>query len=607
MSKPCDTERPLDIASLTAAYDAGLDPAQIIADLHARIGADATQSVWITVAPLASIMARLDDAKRRRAAGESLPLFGIPFGVKDNIDVTGLPTTAGCPGFAYVPTRSATVVEKIEAAGAICLGKQNLDQFATGLVGTRSPYGVPSSAFDERYISGGSSSGSAVAVANGRISFSLGTDTAGSGRVPAGFNNIVGIKPTRGWLSTRGLVNACRSLDCISVFAGSVEDGIRVAGIAAGFDPDDPMSRHAPGPTNLPSISASFRFGVPAEPLEFFGDTEAAALFADSVLRLEAIGGIKTAIDFTPFAQAGQLLYDGPWVAERLAAIKDFARISPDAMNAVTREIILGARALSAVDAFEGQYRLAALSRLADVEWSRMDVMLLPTTGTTYRIDAVMADPIRLNGNLGRYTTFTNLLDLSAVAVPAGFRTNGLPFGVTLFGRAFMDGMLAGIAGRLHRTLDAATIGATGHRLPPASPTILNEPTRDTVGVAVLGAHLSGQPLNHELTACGAILARTARTTTGYSLYALSDGSVARPGLVFDGVGAGGIDLEIWEMPTIAFGAFVAAIPPPLGIGTITLADGTTVKGFLCEAYAAVAAENITAFGGWRAYKAARA
>jgi allophanate hydrolase len=593
-----NSQTPLDIASITAAYAAGTDPRDLIRAVYARIAEDKTQRVWISVPPLAQVMARLDAAIRQRDAGHTLPLFGIPFAAKDNIDVADIPTTAACPAFAYTPSQSATVIEKLEAAGAIFLGKTNLDQFATGLVGVRSPYGIPACALDERYVSGGSSSGSAVAVAKGLVSFSLGTDTAGSGRVPASFNNIVGIKPTRGWLSARGLVPACRSLDCISVFAGTVEDAALVTQIAGGFDIDDPYSRAET--IDKPVIPLSFRFGVPSKPLDFFGDGEAATLYADSIVRLESLGGKKVEIDFAAFAEASDLLYHGPWVAERLAAIKDFAVASPDALHPITRQIILGANSLTAVDVFEGQYKLAALAKRTAVEWDRMDVMLLPTAGTIYRIDELAADPIQLNTNLGRYTNFTNLLDLAAVAVPAGFRTNGLPFGVTLFAPAFGDDALATLSARLHRALKAPTIGATSLPLPPTPLAVA--PASDTIPVAVVGAHLSGYALNHELLDCGATLIRTARTTKGYSLYALDEGKQGRPGLVFDGTGAGEIEVELWAMPLKAFGGFVAAVKAPLGIGTIALADGSTVKGFLCEAHAAAGTKDITRFGGWRAY-----
>jgi allophanate hydrolase len=515
-----------------------------------------------------------------------------------------MPTTAGCPDFAYTPDRSATVVEKLEAAGAILVGKTNLDQFATGLVGTRSPYGICASVFDPEYISGGSSSGSAVAVASGLVSFALGTDTAGSGRVPAAFNNIVGLKPTKGLISTRGVVPACRSQDCVSIFAGTTGDARRILDAAAGFDVEDAWSRAAPDPT--PSrFDDEFRFGVPAGGLEFLGDEAAASLYGASVDRLIGLGGRKVEIDFGPFREAAKLLYQGPWVAERLAALRAYGfDTRPESIHPVAWGIIGGATGISAVQAFEAFHRLAELIRAAEAEWKRMDVLLLPTAPTTYRIDAVLADPIALNSNLGLYTNFVNLMDLSAVAAPAGFRDNGLPFGVQLIGRAFRDGAVAAIADRLHRSLDSPTIGATGIAL-PAEPAWA-APKLATVKIAVVGAHLTGQPLNWQLTSRNARLIRTGRTAAGYSLYALAGTVPAKPGLVYDGAGQGLIEVELWEIDFAGFGAFVADIPPPLGIGTLTLEDGAKVKGFLCESYAVSDAQDITAFGGWRNWLATK-
>jgi allophanate hydrolase len=525
-----------------------------------------------------------------------MPLFGIPFAVKDNIDVVGLETTAACPEFAYIPNRSATAVEKLEAAGAIVVGKTNLDQFATGLVGTRSPYGICTSVFDPAYISGGSSSGSAVAMAAGLVSFALGTDTAGSGRVPAGFNNIVGLKPTKGLISTRGVVPACRSQDCVSIFAGTAGEALRVLALAQGFDKEDDYARPAPHGIDA-ELPADFTFGVPENGLEFFGDDAAAALYGEAVDRLTSLGGTKVAIDFSPFRDAAKLLYQGPWVAERLAALRTFKFDNPGAVHPVVWDIIGSAERISAVDGFQSFYRLAALIRTAQAQWARMDVLLLPTTGTTYRIDQVLADPVNLNSNLGIYTNFANLMDLSAIAVPAGFRPGGLPFGVTLMGRAFEDYKIARLADRLHRAMPDASVGGTGRALPPEAPAAPIKPTGVTL--AVVGAHLSGQPLNWQLTNRKARLVKSARSAPGYSLYAL-DGTVpAKPGLVYDGLGQGLIELEIWELDFAAFGSFVAEIPPPLGIGTVTLEDGTQVKSFLAEAYAVANSEDITMFGGW--------
>ena len=580
----------LDIASLRAGYaDGTATPEAVIDEVYARIAAAGERPVWITLVPKEQALAAL------RAAGADRPLFGIPFAVKDNIDVAGMPTTAACPDFAYVPARSASVVERLQAAGAILIGKTNLDQFATGLVGTRSPYGICSSVFDPAYISGGSSAGSGVAVAAGLVSFALGTDTAGSGRVPAGFNNIVGLKPTKGLVSTRGVVPACRSQDCVSIFAGTVGDAVAVLDAAGGFDPEDAYSRVIAAPPPLP---VAWRFGVPATGLEFFGDKPAEALFGAAVERMKSLGGIAVEIDFTPFRDAARLLYAGPWVAERLAAIREFAEAKPRSLDPVVGRIILGAGALTAVAAFEGFYRLAELIRAAEAEWARMDVMLLPTTGTTYRIDEIRANPIAFNTNLGLYTNFVNLMDLSALAVPAGFRSNGLPFGVTLIGRAGADLDLARLGDRLHRALPKATLGGTGLELPSGAPKPAAGPR--LVTIAVVGAHLSGQPLNGQLTARNAQFVGTGRTASGYSLFALAGTVPAKPGLVYDGIGAGGIEIELWELDAAGFGSFVAEIPPPLGIGTLTLADGERVKGFLCEAHAVAGAEDITRFGGWR-------
>lgn len=589
----------LDIASLRAAYASGtLTPEDVITEVYARIRARGERPVWITLVDEAV-------ARERARIAPRGPLYGIPFAVKDNIDVAGLPTTCACPAFAYTPERSATVVERLQAAGAVLIGKTNMDQFATGLVGTRSPYGIPSSVFSDAHVSGGSSSGSAVAVAAGLVSFSLGTDTAGSGRVPAAFNNIVGLKPTKGLVSTRGVVPACRTQDVVSIFAATVGEAHDVLAVAAGFDVEDAYSRQPSRPTVPEALPQRFRFGVPAEGADFLGDAAAAALFDEAAARLSNLGGERVAIDFAPFREAARLLYEGPWVAERLAAIETFARATPEAMDETVRTIICGADKIDAVAAFKAFYRLAELTRAAEREWAKMDVMLLPTTGTIYPINEVLADPIRLNSNLGLTTNFVNLMDLSALAVPAGFRANGLPFGVTLLARAFEDGKLAAAGDALHRALPGATMGATGRPLPKES-TVAPVASPDTYRLAVVGAHLSGQPLNIQLIERSARLVETTRTAPGYSFYALAGTVPPKPGLVFDGVGRGGIEVEIWEMDAAAFGSFVALVPPPLGIGTLTLADGGTVKGFLCEAHAVSAAEDITAFGGWRAWLASK-
>jgi allophanate hydrolase len=597
--------RPLDLPSLAAAYAGGLDPAELARDIRTSIVARGERPVWISLVPEEDLLARAETIKAALAGGADLPLFGVPFAVKDNIDVAGLPTTAGCPEFAFVAERSATVVERLEAAGAILIGKTNLDQFATGLNGTRSPYGIPACVFDADYVSGGSSSGSGVAVASGLVSFALGTDTAGSGRVPASFNNIVGLKPTKGLISTRGVLPACRSQDAVSVFAGCVEDAVAVTAVAAGFDAEDIYSRRAPATALAGKDWArGFRFGIPAETPDFFGDAEAEALFHASIEHLKGLGGVAVSFDLAIFQEAALLLYAGPWVTERLVAIKDFAAAQPEHIHPVVRDIVLGGARYSAVDAFEAQYRLAELTRRAEAEWAGMDVMLLPTAGTIYTIADMLADPVRLNSNLGAYTNFVNLMDLSAIAIPAGFRPNGLPFGVTLIGHAFEDGAIASLAASLHRTLADPTIGGTGLPLPPARSFAGGAGVADGVEVAVVGAHLSGLPLNHQLTSRGGRLLRAARTAPGYSFYALPGTTPPKPGLVFDGTGEGRVEVEVWSLPASGFGSFVAEIPAPLGIGTLVLEDGSAVKGFVCEAHAVREAEDITAHGGWRAFLA---
>ena len=594
----------LAVQPLSAAYAAGeLAPENVMRDICAAIAARGDDHVWIHRLPLDEVLAQVASAEQRRASGNApVPLFGIPFAVKDNIDVAAHPTTAGCPAYSYVAQRTAHVVQKLLDAGAILIGKTNLDQFATGLVGTRSPYGACANAFDPNYISGGSSSGSAIAVASGLVSFALGTDTAGSGRVPAAFNNIVGLKPTPGLLSTDGVVPACRSLDCVSIFALTCDDARLVFDAARGWDARDAYSRRDAGAAAGAAIGRNFRFGLPQpQQLEFFGDAAARDQFERAVGILRGLGGTPVEIDFAPFAETAGLLYQGPWVAGRLAAIKDFFAAHAADMHPVTREIIGGAQKYTAVDAFESAYRLRALQQRCSGVWERIDVLAVPTTGTIYTHEEIAAEPLAHNTRLGYYTNFVNLLDLAAIALPGSFRDDGLPAGVSLIAPSCSDAALAVLGERFHRA-SGLPLGATGFLQPAARPHAAAE-AASVVTLAVVGAHLSGLPLNHQLTDRGARLLGVATTAKSYRLYALPGTQPAKPGLVRVAAADGAaIEVELWSLPVAAFGSFVAGISAPLGIGTITLDDGSEVKGFLCESCAVAGAQDISAYGGWRNY-----
>jgi allophanate hydrolase len=568
----------------------------------AEIARRGDDGVWITVTPADRLRSDARALEQRQAAGESLPLYGLSFAVKDNIDVAGLPTTAACPALATTPERDAPVVARLLQAGALCVGKTNMDQLATGLTGVRSPYGIPRSAFDDRYVSGGSSSGSAVAVAAGVVDFALGTDTAGSGRVPAAFNNIVGLKPSRGLFSLTGVVPACPSLDCVSIFSLTVEDAQRVAEIARAADDADPFSRpeaatfsFAAGPR-----PPRFRFGIPGgAALDFRGDAAAAAAFAGTLRRIQALGGEPVEIDFAPFREAGELVYGGAYVAERLIAGGALLDQQPDALLPPIRTILTGARQVDARAAFETTRRVARLRRAAAAILGRLDFLLVPTTPTIPRVADVQADPLRLNAALGAYTTFVNPLDLAAVSVPGLLREDGLPSGVTLVGPWGSDARLAAFASAVHRAT-SDRLGALPRPLPPAPESAGLAPD-GWIPIAVVGAHLSGEPLNHQLTEPGGRFVRAARTAAAYRLYALPGTTPPKPGLVRAESG-GAIELEVWALPPAAFGAFVSKIPAPLAIGRIALEDGTAVSGFLCESYAVAQAADITASGGWRRY-----
>lgn len=541
----------------------------------------------------AAWIARFDAPVPGAATG---PLAGLRFAIKDNIDAAGVPTTAACPAFDRAPTAHAHVVQRLLDAGATLVGKTNLDQFACGLNGTRSPYGTVPNSFDARYVSGGSSSGSAYVVATGQVDFALGTDTAGSGRVPAGLNNIVGLKPSKGLLSARGVLPAAQSVDCVSIFAPTVALAVQVLQSAKGFDAADPYAR----PLKLATapVPARFLFGVPST-LEFFGDRLAAEAFDDAVAQLEALGGARVPIDYAPLAAAAALLYDSALVAERYAAVRDFFDAHEDEVIEPVRGILASGRDYSAADLFDAQTRLRALAQRVAPMWQGIDLLVVPTAPTHCTIAAMRADPVQRNRELGAYTNFVNLLDYAALSVPSSLRPDGLPFGITLIGPCGSDLQLAELGQRYHHAT-GLTLGATGRPLPApvALPLVA-----DTVQVAVVGAHLSGMPLNGQLRERGARLVAETQTAPDYRLYALPGTVPPKPGMVRVAPGAGAaIAVEVWEMPLAHYGSFVALIPAPLGIGTLTLIDGSSVQGFVCEALALEGAEDITHHGGWRHY-----
>ncbi len=590
---------PFDIARLRKAYENGEAAENVVAECFRRIRLADDPGIFISLRDEADVIAEA------RSLGpfdpKEKPLYGIPFAVKDNIDVAGLPTTAACPAFEYAPEVDAFCVNKLREAGALVIGKTNLDQFATGLVGVRSPYPIPRNAIDPEIVPGGSSSGSAVAVSRGVVSFALGTDTAGSGRAPAALNNIVGLKPTLGGISSTGVVPACRTLDTVSIFALTVDDAWAVYRTACAYDAEDSYSRQLPSPA-LSEMPASLTVGIPdSSSIEFIGDTLQADSFAAAVETLRRKGMEIVELDFTPFYEIAKLLYEGPWVAERYAAIRRIIETQPDALLPVTRGIISKAETFSAADAFEGGYRLKELERKARALLGLADMLCVPTIPTFYSVSDLEKDPVGPNSNLGTYTNFVNLLDLCGIAVPMKPREDGRPGSITLLGGAGRDALLASVGAWLHHDA-GVSLGATGWAGP--------EPAKrmpaaqiDEIAVAMVGAHMSGLSLNGEVTRLGGRFLCTSRTAPGYRFYSLAGGPPARPGLVRS-EGGGSIDLEIWALPQASFGAFMAGIPQPLGIGTIDLEDGSSVKGFLCEPAGLEGAVEITEFGGWRAYLA---
>ncbi|MHA6492790.1 allophanate hydrolase [Pseudomonas borbori] len=590
----------LRLGALKTAYaDGSLTPRQLIAALHERAAAlNPEFNLFIHLLSLAELEPYLAALDGKSPA--ELPLFGVPFAIKDNIDLAGIPTTAACPAFAYVPQTSATLVEQLIALGAVPIGKTNLDQFATGLNGTRSPYGECCNSVHPDYPSGGSSAGSSLAVALGVASFALGTDTAGSGRVPAALNNLIGLKPTKGLLSTAGVVPACRTLDCVTYFTASAAEASQLLALTAKLDPRDEYSRGNPLWNDASAFGkprAGFRFGVPMQ-LEFLGCTESPALFAQTIEQLKALGGEAVEIDFAPFLEAARLLYEGPWVAERYSVAGALIEQQPDAVLPVIKAVLEKAPGVSGVDTFRAQYRLQGLKAICDRILADVDCVLTPAYPRPVTLDELHTEPVKRNSDLGYYTNFMNMLDYAAVAVPAGFMANGLPWGVTLFGRAFTDQYLLGLADSLQRQHGLPLAGERS--LGQGAPT--NAARNDRTRVVVCGAHLDGLPLNWQLRQRGGRLLQTTQSSPDYQLYALAGGPPFRPGMLRVAEGGVAIAVEVWELPSAELGSFLTGIPAPLGLGKVQLADGSWETGFICEPYGLAGAVDISHFGGWRAY-----
>ena len=593
----------LTINYLHQAYkDKTLTPRQLIEDVLKRSEEFVEHNIWIHQLTLDELDPYLKNLENHGV--DELPLYGIPFAIKDNIDLAGVPTTAACSVFEYVPEKSAFVVEQLIKAGAIPVGKTNMDQFATGLVGTRSPepWGACKNSFNKKFISGGSSSGSSVSVALGLASFSLGTDTAGSGRVPAAFNNIVGLKPSKGALSMTGVIPACRSLDCVSIFALTTDDANAVFEQASSFDEKDQYARSVPFDNNARQYGVpneSFTFAIPkAEQLEFFGNNSAKDLFDKNVEKMQSLGGVKYEIDFSVFLQAAKLLYEGPWVAERYVAIEKIISEQPEELLPVIKAIIGSAENKTAMDAFSSEYKMQVYRTQSKKILREFDFLLTPTVGTIYTIDEVNADPIVKNSNLGYYTNYMNLLDCACVAVPGGFLDNDLPWGISLVSTAMSDRKLLSYANKWQQLLQIS-LGNVDIKLPE---TLASEIAyTDTIPVIVCGAHLDGLPLNWQLTERGAIFEEATTTANAYKMFVI-EGKLPRPGLVRDDKQGTVINIEIWKVPKVEFGSFVDGIASPLGIGKVETYDGRWLSGFICEGYAVEGAKEITALGGWREY-----
>lgn len=587
---------PFTLCEIHAAYANGLSAKDLVRECFRRIEMANDPAMFIHL----DLEKALTAAEGLGAFDPAMPLWGIPFAVKDNIDVAGMPTTAACPDYAYMAEADAYVIAELKKAGAIPIGKTNLDQFATGLVGVRSPYGVPKNSLDPTIVPGGSSSGSAVAVARGIVPFALGTDTAGSGRVPAGLNNIVGLKPSLGALSATGMVPACKTLDTISIFALTVEDAHAVFNVAQSFDARDPHARKF-SKSSLSALPPTFTVGEPsAQSIEFFGDQFQQKAFDAALSEIEKLGGQIIEIDFTPFYEIANLLYEGAWVAERYVALEDMMVNAPESLHPTTHKIVSGAEKLTAADAFKGFYRLQELKRIADELVASVDMMAVPTFPTFYTLEDLENDPIGPNSRFGTYTNFVNLMDMCGIAVPTGWREDKRPAHITLLAPAGMDAKIASLASALHQRAQT-TLGATDWPLAEADQPKA-EIGDDEIGVALVGAHMAGLPLNKDVQGLGGRFVRAGHTAPNYKFYALAGGPPKRPGLIKVKEDGAQIALEVWAMPKENFGAFMQTIPAPLGIGSVELEDGNQVNGFICEAIGAEGAEEITQHGGWRNY-----
>lgn len=593
------TQIPLTIPSLHEVYQNGTKPADIIEQVYSKIDEVDDPGIFITLFDKEVL---LEQAEQLGEFDPSKPLWGVPFAIKDNIDASGYETTAACPAYAFEAKEDAFIVKELKKAGALLIGKTNLDQFATGLVGVRTPYGAPLNSIDPEIVPGGSSGGSGVAVGHGIVTFSLGTDTAGSGRVPAALNNIVGLKPTLGAFSASGVVPACRSIETVSIFALTVEDAYTAFEVANSYDPEDAYAREiASYPLTQPK--SDLVIGIPSHSsIKFMGDKVQEASFADSVELLKSQGYVIKEIDFEPLYEIANMLYYGSWVAERYTVIEDLLEKQPDAILPVTKKIISLAESRSAADAFKGFYKLKELTRAVEPELASVDIMCVPSIPTFYSVKDLEDDPITPNNNFGTYTNFVNLMDMCGIAVPTPARSDGRPGSVTLLAPKGEDALVASVGLSLEAE-GARNLGATDWAF--SSSLKLAETEKDTITIAVCGAHMDGLPLNKDLLSRGARFAEKVSSASDYKFYALAGGPPHRPGMVRCETGKGHkIEMELWDMPVSEFGSFMQTIPSPLGIGRLKLDDGRSVQGFICEAEGVKDATEISDLGSWRAFLA---